>query len=114
MKKKLIYAAVVSALLSGCGGGDDNTGDTSSYLDYLLSGSNAVRPSALAARATDGTLKFSTETADLSNPVSALSTLDGWSTTQAIQIVPVTASGIQVKAPAAAEFAASVAPLYLM
>ncbi|MEH8153742.1 lipase [Aeromonas caviae] len=114
MKKKLIYAAVVSALLSGCGGSDDNTGDTSSYLDYLLSGSNAVRPSALAARATDGTLKFSTETADLSNPVSALSTLDGWSTTQAIQIVPVTASGIQVKAPAAAEFAASVAPLYLM
>ncbi|MFQ2094126.1 VolA/Pla-1 family phospholipase [Aeromonas taiwanensis] len=114
MKKKLIYAAVISALLSGCGGSDDNTGDTSSYLDYLLSGSNAVRPSALAARATDGTLKFSTETADLSNPVSALSTLDGWSTTQAIQIVPVTASGIQVKAPAAAEFAASVAPLYLM
>ncbi len=114
MKKKLIYAAVVSALLSGCGGSDDNTGDTSSYLDYLLSGSNVVRPSALAARATDGTLKFSTETADLSNPVSALSTLDGWSTTQAIQIVPVTASGIQVKAPAAAEFAASVAPLYLM
>ncbi len=114
MKKKLIYAAVVSALLSGCGGSDDNTGDTSSYLDYLLSGSNAVRPSALAARATDGTLKFSTETADLSNPVSALSTLDGWSTTQAIQIVPVTASGILVKAPAAAEFAASVAPLYLM
>nr|AAB52231.1 extracellular lipase [Aeromonas hydrophila] len=113
MKKKLIYAAVVSALLSGCGGSDDNTGDTSSYLDYLLSGSNAVRPSALAARATDGTLKFSTETADLSNPVSALSTLDGWSTTQAIQIVPVT-SGIQVKAPAAAEFTASVAPLYLM
>ena len=50
MKKKLIYAAVVSALLSGCGGSDDNTGDTSSYLDYLLSGSNAVRPSALAAR----------------------------------------------------------------
>ncbi|MBP0604478.1 lipase [Aeromonas sanarellii] len=114
MKKKLIYAAVISALLSGCGGSDDNTGDTSSYLDYLLSGSNAVRPSALAARATDGTLKFSTETADLSNPVSALSTLDGWSTTQAIQIVPVTASGITVKAPAAAEFAASVAPLYLM
>ncbi|WP_270807483.1 hypothetical protein [Aeromonas sp. QDB25] len=38
MKKKLIYAAVVSALLSGCGGSDDNTGDTSSYLDYLLSG----------------------------------------------------------------------------
>ena len=114
MKKKLIYAAVISALLSGCGGSDDNTGDTSSYLDYLLSGSNAVRPSALAARATDGTLKFSTETAALSNPVSALSTLDGWSTTQAIQIVPVTASGITVKAPAAAEFAASVAPLYLM
>ena len=56
MKKKLIYAAVVSALLSGCGGSDDNTGDTSSYLDFLLSGSNAVRPSALAARATDGTL----------------------------------------------------------
>ena len=77
MKKKLIYAAVVSALLSGCGGSDDNTGDTSSYLDYLLSGSNAVRPSALAARATDGTLKFSTETADLSNPVSALSH-PGW------------------------------------
>ena len=102
MKKKLIYAAVVSALLSGCGGSDDNTGDTSSYLDYLLSGSNAVRPSALAARATDGTLKFSTETADL-QPGVRPSTLDGWSTTQAIQIVPVTASGIQVKAPAAAE-----------
>lgn len=33
MKKKLIYAAVVSALLSGCGGSDDNKGDTSSYLD---------------------------------------------------------------------------------
>ncbi|MGL5811759.1 MAG: VolA/Pla-1 family phospholipase [Aeromonas sp.] len=114
MKKKLIYAAVLSALLSGCGGSDDNKGDTSSYLDYLLSGSNAVRPSALAARASDGTLKFSTETADLSNPVSALSTLDGWSTTQAIQIVPVTASGITVKAPTAAEFAASVAPLYLL
>ena len=97
MKKKLIYAAVVSALLSGCGGSDDNKGDTSSYLDYLLSGTNAARPSALAARASDGTLKFSTETADLSNPVSALSTLDGWSTTQAIQIVPVTASGITVR-----------------
>lgn len=114
MKKNLIYAAVLSALLSGCGGSDDNKGDTSSYLDYLLSGSNAVRPSALAARASDGTLKFSTETADLSNPVSALSTLDGWSTTQAIQVVPVTASGISIKAPAAAEFAASVAPLYLL
>ncbi|MFN4322443.1 lipase [Aeromonas media] len=114
MKKKLIYAAVVSALLSGCGGSDDNKGDTSSYLDYLLSGTNAARPSALAARASDGTLKFSTETADLSNPVTALSTLDGWSTTQAIQIVPVTASGITVKAPAAGEFGASVAPLYLL
>ena len=114
MKKKLIYAAVVSALLSGCGGSDENKGDTSSYLDYLLSGTNAARPSALAARASDGTLKFSTETADLSNPVSALSTLDGWSTTQAIQIVPVTASGITVKAPSAAEFGASVAPLYLL
>lgn len=114
MKKKLIYAAVLSALLSGCGGGDDKKGDTSSYLDYLLSGSNATRPSALAARASDGTLKFSTETADLSNPVSALSTLDGWSTTQAIQIVPVTASGITVKAPTAAEFGAAVAPLYLL
>ncbi|WP_323975088.1 VolA/Pla-1 family phospholipase [Aeromonas hydrophila] len=114
MKKKLIYAAVVSAMLAGCGGSDDNKGDTSSYLDYLLTGSNAVRPSALAARASDGTLKFSTEMADLSNPVSAMSTLDGWSTTQAIQIVPVTSSGIQVQAPAAAEFAASVAPLYLL
>ncbi|OSP48949.1 lipase [Aeromonas hydrophila] len=114
MKKKLIYAAVVSAMLAGCGGSDDNKGDTSSYLDYLLTGSNAVRPSALAARASDGTLKFSTETADLSNPVSAMSTLDGWSTTQAIQIVPVTSSGIQVQAPAQAEFAASVAPLYLL
>lgn len=114
MKKKLIYAAVVSAMLAGCGGSDDNKGDTSSYLDYLLTGSNAVRPSALGARASDGTLKFSTETADLSNPVSAMSTLDGWSTTQAIQIVPVTSSGIQVQAPAAAEFAASVAPLYLL
>ncbi|MFQ2175102.1 VolA/Pla-1 family phospholipase [Aeromonas rivipollensis] len=114
MKNKLIYAAVVSALLSGCGGSDENKGDTSSYLDYLLSGTNAARPSALAARASDGTLKFSTETADLSNPVSALSTLDGWSTTQAIQIVPVTASGITVKAPSAAEFGASVAPLYLL
>ncbi|OCA62816.1 lipase [Aeromonas piscicola] len=114
MKKKLIYAAVVSALLAGCGGSDDNKGDTSSYLDYLLTGSNAVRPSALAARASDGTLKFSTETADLSNPVSAMSTLDGWSTTQAIQIVPVTSSGITVQAPTAAEFGASVAPLYLL
>lgn len=114
MKKKLIYAAVVSAMLAGCGGSDDNKGDTSSYLDYLLTGSNAVRPSALAARASDGTLKFSTETADLSNPVSAMSTLDGWSTTQAIQIVPITSSGITVQAPAAAEFAASVAPLYLL
>lgn len=114
MKKKLIYAAVVSALLAGCGGSDDNKGDTSSYLDYLLTGSNAVRPSALSARASDGTLKFSTETADLSNPVSAMSTLDGWSTTQAIQIVPVTSSGIQVQAPTAAEFSASVAPLYLL
>lgn len=114
MKKNIIYAAVLSALLSGCGGSDENKGDTSSYLDYLLSGTNAARPSALAARASDGTLKFSTETADLSNPVSALSTLDGWSTTQAIQIVPVTASGITVKAPSAAEFGASVAPLYLL
>nr|P40600.1 RecName: Full=Extracellular lipase; AltName: Full=Triacylglycerol lipase; Flags: Precursor [Aeromonas hydrophila]AAB28083.2 extracellular lipase [Aeromonas hydrophila] len=114
MKKKLIYAAVVSALLAGCGGSDDNKGDTSSYLDYLLTGSNAVGPSALAARAWDGTLKFSTETADLSNPVSAMSTLDGWSTTQAIQIVPVTSSGITVQAPTTAEFGASVAPLYLL
>ncbi|EOD55673.1 VolA/Pla-1 family phospholipase [Aeromonas molluscorum] len=114
MKKKLVYVAVLSALLAGCGGSDSKDDDTSSYLDYLLTGSNAVRPSALAARASDGTLKFSTETADLSNPVSALSTLDGWSTTQAIQIVPVTGSGTQVPAPAAAEFGASVAPLYLL
>ncbi|MFM4703763.1 VolA/Pla-1 family phospholipase [Aeromonas bivalvium] len=114
MKKKLVYVAVLSALLAGCGGSDSKDDDTSSYLDYLISGSNAVRPSALAARASDGTLKFSTETSDLSNPVSALSTLDGWSTTQAIQIVPVTGSGTQVPAPAAAEFGASVAPLYLL
>ncbi|MGY3870116.1 VolA/Pla-1 family phospholipase [Aeromonas crassostreae] len=114
MKKKLVYVAVLSALLAGCGGSDSKDDDTSSYLDYLISGSNAVRPSALAARANDGTLKFSTETSDLSNPVSALSTLDGWSTTQAIQIVPVTGSGTQVPAPAAAEFGASVAPLYLL
>ncbi len=39
MKKKLIYAAVVSALLAGCGG-DDNKGDTTSSLDYVLSGAN--------------------------------------------------------------------------
>ncbi|MGL5323988.1 MAG: VolA/Pla-1 family phospholipase [Aeromonas sp.] len=113
MKKKLIYAAVVSALLSGCGG-DDNKGDTTSSLDYALSGASGLRPSVLAPRASDGTLKFSTETADLSNPVSALSTLDGWSTTQAIQLVPSTVTGVTIPAPADAEFASSVAPLYLL
>lgn len=112
MKKKLIFAAVASALLAGCGGGD-NKDDTSSTLSYLLSGANGVRPSALAARDSDGTLKFSTETSDLSNPVSALSTLDGWSTTQAIQLVPVTTAGISVPTPAAAAFSAAVAPIYV-
>lgn len=113
MKKKLIYAAVVSALLAGCGG-DDNKGDTTSSLDYVLSGANGVRPSVLAPRASDGTLKFSTETADLSNPVSALSTLDGWSTTQPVQLVPATVTGVSVPAPAASEYASAVAPLYLL
>lgn len=113
MKKKLIYAAVVSALLAGCGG-DDNKGDTTSSLDYILSGANGVRPSVLASRASDGTLKFSTETADLSNPVSALSTLDGWSTTQPVQLVPATVTGVSVPAPAASEYASAVAPLYLL
>ncbi|TND54252.1 lipase [Aeromonas veronii] len=111
--KKLIYAAVVSALLTGCGG-DDNKGDTTSSLDYVLSGANGVRPSVLAPRASDGTLKFSTETADLSNPVSALSTLDGWSTTQPVQLVPATVTGVSVPAPAASEYASAVAPLYLL
>ncbi|MCF5877099.1 VolA/Pla-1 family phospholipase [Aeromonas veronii] len=113
MKKKLIYAAVVSALLAGCGG-DDNKGDTTSSLDYVLSGANGVRPSVLAPRASDGSLKFSTETADLSNPVSALSTLDGWSTTQPVQLVPATVTGVSVPAPAASEYASAVAPLYLL
>lgn len=113
MKKKLIHAAVVSALLAGCGG-DDNKGDTTSSLDYVLSGANGVRPSVLAPRASDGTLKFSTETADLSNPVSALSTLDGWSTTQPVQLVPATVTGVSVPAPAASEYASAVAPLYLL
>ncbi|MFQ2035119.1 VolA/Pla-1 family phospholipase [Aeromonas veronii] len=113
MKKKLIYAAVVSALLAGCGG-DDNKGDTTSSLDYVLSGANGVRPSVLAPRASDGTLKFSTETADLSNPVSALSTLDGWSTTQPVQLVPATVTGVSVPAPAASEYVSAVAPLYLL
>ncbi|MEH8172571.1 VolA/Pla-1 family phospholipase [Aeromonas veronii] len=113
MKKKLIYAAVVSALLAGCGG-DDNKGDTTSSLDYVLSGANGVRPSVLAPRASDGTLKFSTETADLSNPISALSTLDGWSTTQPVQLVPATVTGVSVPAPAASEYASAVAPLYLL
>ena len=113
MKKKLIYAAVVSALLAGCGG-DDNKGDTTSSLDYALSGASGLRPSVLAPRASDGTLKFSTETQDLSNPVSALSTLDGWSTTQAIQLVPSTITGVTIPAPADADFSSSVAPLYLL
>ncbi|MFM4769243.1 VolA/Pla-1 family phospholipase [Aeromonas veronii] len=113
MKKKLIYAAVVSALLAGCGG-DDNKGDITSSLDYVLSGANGVRPSVLAPRASDGTLKFSTETADLSNPVSALSTLDGWSTTQPVQLLPATVTGVSVPAPAASEYASAVAPLYLL
>lgn len=113
MKKKLIYAAVVSALLAGCGG-DDNKGDTTSSLDYALSGASGIRPSVLAPRASDGTLKFSTETADLSNPVSALSTLDGWSTTQPVQLVPATVTGVSVPAPADSEYASAVAPLYLL
>ncbi|HHQ4601827.1 TPA: VolA/Pla-1 family phospholipase [Aeromonas veronii] len=113
MKKKLIYAAVVSALLAGCGG-DDNKGDTTSSLDYALSGASGIRPSVLAPRASDGTLKFSTETADLSNPVSALSTLDGWSTTQPVQLVPATVTGVSVPAPVASEYASAVAPLYLL
>ncbi|EKP0262526.1 lipase [Aeromonas sobria] len=113
MKKKLIYAAVVSALLAGCGG-DENKGDTTSSLDYALSGASGLRPSVLAPRASDGTLKFSTETQDLSNPVSALSTLDGWSTTQPVQLVPATVTGVSVPAPAASEYASAVAPLYLL
>ncbi len=113
MKKKLIYAAVLSALLAGCGG-DDNKGDTTSSLDYALSGATGIRPSVLAPRASDGTLKFSTETADLSNPVSTLSTLDGWSTTQPVQLVPATVTGVSVPAPAASEYASAVAPLYLL
>ncbi|MCX0424142.1 lipase [Aeromonas veronii] len=113
MKKKLIYAAVVSALLAGCGG-DDNKGDTTSSLDYALSGASGLRPSVLAPRASDGTLKFSTETQDLSNPVSALSTLDGWSTTQPVQLVTATVTGVSVPAPADSEYASAVAPLYLL
>lgn len=113
MKKKLIYAAVVSALLAGCGG-DENKGDTTSSLDYALSGASGLRPSVLAPRASDGTLKFATETQDLSNPVSALSTLDGWSTTQPIQLVSATVTGVSVPAPAASEYASAVAPLYLL
>ncbi|HEH9427311.1 TPA: lipase [Aeromonas sobria] len=113
MKKKLIYAAVVSALLAGCGG-DENKGDTTSSLDYALSGASGLRPSVLAPRASDGTLKFATETQDLSNPVSALSTLDGWSTTQPVQLVPATVTGVSVPAPAASEYASAVAPLYLL
>lgn len=73
-----------------------------------------MRPSVLAPRASDGPLKFSTETADLSNPVSALSTLDGWSTTQPVQLVPATVTGVSVPAPAASEYASAVAPLYLL
>ncbi|KIQ81502.1 VolA/Pla-1 family phospholipase [Aeromonas sp. L_1B5_3] len=114
MKKKLIYAAIISALLAGCGGENDKMGDTTSTLDYALSGMSGARPSVLAPRASDGTLKFSTETQDLSNPVSALSTLDGWSTTQPIQLNPATVSGVSVPAPADADFAASVAPIYLL
>lgn len=114
MKKKLIYAAVISALLAGCGGENDKMGDTTSTLDYALSGMSGARPSVLAPRASDGTLKFSTETQDLSSPVSALSTLDGWSTTQPIQLNPATVSGVSVPAPADADFAASVAPIYLL
>ncbi|MGL6627436.1 VolA/Pla-1 family phospholipase [Aeromonas jandaei] len=114
MKKKLIYAAVISALLAGCGGENDKMGDTTSTLDYALSGMSGARPSVLAPRASDGTLKFSTETQDLSNPVSALSTLDGWSTTQPIQLNPATVSGVSVPAPADADFATSVAPIYLL
>ncbi len=115
MKKKLICAAVVSALLAGCGGGEnDNVGDSTSSLDYALTGSTGQRPSVLAPRASDGTLKFSTETQDLSNPVSALSTLDGWSTTQAIQLVPATVTGVSVPAPNAGDYAAAIAPLYLL
>jgi len=113
MKKKLIYAAVLSALLAGCGG-DDNKGDTTSSLDYALTGASGIRPSVLAPRASDGTLKFSTETQDLANPVSALSTLDGWSTTQPVQLVPATVTGVSVPAPAASEYASAVAPLYLL
>ncbi|WP_421288885.1 VolA/Pla-1 family phospholipase [Aeromonas veronii] len=113
MKKKLIYAAVVSALLAGCGG-DDNKGDTTSSLDYALSGASGLRPSVLAPRASDGTLKFSTETQDLSNPVSALSTLDGWSTTQPVQLVTATVTGVSVPAPGVSEYASAVAPLYLL
>ncbi|HEH9401281.1 TPA: lipase [Aeromonas sobria] len=113
MKKKLIYAAVVSALLAGCGG-DENKGDTTSSLDYALSGASGLRPSVLAPRASDGTLKFATETQDLSNPLSALSTLDGWSTTQPVQLVPATVTGVSVLAPAASEYASAVAPLYLL
>ncbi|TNH92809.1 VolA/Pla-1 family phospholipase [Aeromonas sobria] len=108
-----MYAAVVSALLAGCGG-DENKGDTTSSLDYALSGASGLRPSVLAPRASDGTLKFATETQDLSNPVSALSTLDGWSTTQPVQLVPATVTGVSVPAPAASEYASAVAPLYLL
>ncbi|MGL4933570.1 MAG: VolA/Pla-1 family phospholipase, partial [Aeromonas sp.] len=113
MKKKLIYVAIVSALLAGCGG-DDNKGEVTSSLDYALSGASGLRPSVLAPRASDGTLAFSTETRDLANPVSALSTLDGWSTTQPIQLVPATVTGVSVPAPAASEYASAVAPLYLL
>lgn len=113
MKKKLIFVAVATALLTACGGGDDNKGDTSSSLDYLLTGSTGLRASVLAPRDGDGTLKFSTETADLSNPVSALSTLDGWSTTQPVTLVPIGVEGVSVPVPAGADFAAAVAPLYL-
>ncbi|MFB2865920.1 VolA/Pla-1 family phospholipase [Aeromonas sp. MdU4] len=113
MKKKLIYAAVISVLLTGCVE-DDNKGDSASSLDYALSGASGMRPSVLAPRASDGTLKFATETKDLSNPVSALSTLDGWSTTQAIQLVPSVVTGVTVPAPAAADYASAIAPLYLL
>ncbi|PJG58717.1 VolA/Pla-1 family phospholipase [Aeromonas cavernicola] len=114
MQKKLICAAVLSAMLAGCGGENNKMGDTSSTLDYLLSGASGLRPSVLAPRDSDGTLKFATQTQDLANPVSALSTLDGWSTTQAIPLVPATVTGVSVPAPNPAEYATATAPLYLL
>lgn len=103
--KKIYLAALISStmLLAGCGDETELTGEPTvvefeqsiqdslalpTKVQFTLQGSNASVPVAnnLLFNTTDGTLNIPTEDNDLSNPLVAISQMDGWSTSQPITI----------------------------